>query len=196
MPYRKVAALTRYPVHNSAGYPVAVLLSTALTIGGPLALVLALPARMLAQHPFTLLLTALPGLVVLLAYISGSGAHRVAGGSGAIVLYPSHIVLPPPWGTKELVFPIDAVQLRRTTVRGRINFMQVSEVHVMEVSAGGRARTLSSRMFDDPATLDRLASDIERVRAGLDPERSDHAVPEPKERDRYDDAIDDELSML
>lgn len=197
MPHRDDPPLARYPLRSSAGYSVALALGVVLTIGGPVALLLA-AGDSVTRHPLGLVATALPGLVVLAAYLSSAGAHRVAGGQADVVLHHAHLVVPAAWSRTPLTFSLDALTLARTTIRGRLYGVQVSEVGVLRLSGEGRTRTLSARMFDDPKTLDRLASDIERVRAGGEPEAAAAAAAAPVRpaRDRYDDAIDDALSKL
>ena len=194
MPYRDDVLLVCYLISSSRTYFVALALGVALMLGGPLVLLLAQPLA-LSQHPMGLVVTALPGLVIVLAYLSSAGAHRVAGGRAEILLYRSHVVVPAAWGTAPLTFSLDGLALDGSVVRGRIYGVRVSEVRRLLLRGDGRARTLSSRMFDDPEALERLASDIERVRAGGEPlVPAAVAAPERARRDRYDDAIDEELS--
>ena len=183
MPYREPAALARYPIHSARGARLALVAGGALAVGGPLWLVAGTPVPVAAWLP-GLALAALPGLAVLAAHAFSAEAHSVAGGNGEIVLYASHIVLPPPWGRRALSLPLHAVELGFTEIRGSINLIPVSNVEVLTISGNGRSRKLSSRLFDDRRALRRLALDIERVQAGQSLEPDDEAASESLQRSR------------
>ena len=179
----------------------AVVAAMALLSLGMLVFVLPEMTRRPARQASDLLLIALTlfGIAMPALYVALTREYRAR---GAIRLSLERLEIPDERGLPLVFIPRETtIVARPVSVRYLMYGVTVHEGsrgYVLELSASGLQRRISTMTLADSARVPALLADLERIQKGLPPLGREPTPPAPpvKPRDAYDDKLDQELAGL
>jgi hypothetical protein len=164
-----------------------------LTFAGPVALLRA----GISNLGFSALV-ALPGLFAIAMWAWAGDGYRVHGGRGEMRLYEDRLEVPRARRPGVEVLPLTGLSMRFLTIQGRVDFIPVSEVLVLNLDSAHGRRAIAHHLVGGPEALRRVAEDIARAQRG-EPPTPDPAPPRAEAagaRDAMEERLDAELAKL
>ena len=189
MPYRAEPPLRTYPVKSSnTGVVLAAVIGT---------MAFGYAALAFGRSGLVGIGIMVACFVTTLAIVSRVRYDKIAGGAGEVRLFRSHVEVPQAYDGTPLELPIDELSVLVQTFETRLYFFAtVSSLQVLTLRAGGHERKLSSRVFESPEDLQRLALDLASLRDGFPLPTHDDPIRNPDAPDEYDDRLEAELDAL
>ena len=164
MPYRQPRLVRAWELNARKAWTFVGWAGVVLTLAGPVSAALAG-----ISIPPAYLLVALPGIFLLAMWTWAGDGYRVHGGRAGMHLFEDRVEIPRPRRPGVDVFPLANLSMRFLTIRGKVKFVTVSEVLVLDLQSGDRRRQIAHHLVGSPEALERLADDIARTQRGEPP---------------------------
>lgn len=164
-----------------------------LTVGGPICVVLAG-----IKIPAATVLVAVPGLFALAMWQFAGDGYRVHGGRGEMRLFEDRLEIPRARRPGVDVLPLATLSMDFLNVRGKVNFVPVSDVLVLNLRSLDCRREIAHHLVGSDDDLRRLAEDIGRVQRGEPPTPDQVETPakDSLARAALEQKLDAELAKL
>jgi len=164
-----------------------------LTIGGPVCDGLAG-----ISMPVAYVLVAIPGLLALAIWAWGGDGYRVHAGRAEMRLFGDRLEVPRARHAGVDVLPLTNLSMSFVSVRGRIDFIPVSDVLVLHLDSAHCRRHIAHHLVGSHEALRRIAEDIARTQRGESPtpESAAMSAKDSPARDALERKLDAELSKL